>query len=54
MNLTRTDSLLAYNHILDNVSDRNDTSQLKQALLDHGVDDLNSLLLLNDPDIENY
>jgi hypothetical protein len=53
MVLTRVDCVLAYHHFLDNVLDRNDTSQLKQALLEHGVDDINSLLLLSDPDIEN-
>jgi hypothetical protein len=48
MVLTRNDAKTAFGHVLDNVLGRADGSPLKSALVEEGIDDVFSLVSLDE------
>jgi hypothetical protein len=49
--LTRSEAKAAFNHVLDNVLGRDDTSSLKLSLLDEGIDDIFDFITLTESNI---
>ena len=52
MVLTRQDAKTAFNHVLDNVIGRDDTSPLKAALKHDSIDDIFGLITIDDVGID--
>jgi hypothetical protein len=50
---TRKKSKAAFDHVLDNVFGGDDSSSLKQALLKHGYNDINTFLSLHEDTIDS-
>jgi hypothetical protein len=53
MGLTRSQAKAAFNHVLDNVFDRDDIAPLRQALKAQTVEDICSLCSMHDCDIDD-
>ena len=52
MVLTRPQAQQAFNHVLDNVLGKDDTSPLKRSLAHEGITDIFGLLALDDTTIQ--
>ena len=53
VSMTRTEAKEAFNHVLDTVLDRGDSSSLKRSLIDDGIVDIFDLITTTDEVIDH-